>query len=83
MWSKFNLLMSMLAVVSFLLSLWLIPAGLVIAAFVAIKTLWIKILLCTLAAIWLLLIHPWTMFKNPRWPQFVKDMQRAILTLFS
>ena len=79
---KFKILMSVLAVTSFLLSLWAVPIGLLVMAFALFETLWIKITLCVMAAIWTYLFRPWNIFTNPRWPQFVRDMKIAIIVFF-
>lgn len=68
--------------VAFLLSLWGVPVVMAVLAITVIETLWIKIVLWAVAALWLLLLRPWTMFSNPRFGQFISDMHRAIIQIF-
>lgn len=81
--SKLKLLAIVLLTITFLLSLWMLPVGLIVAALALIKTMWIKVVLCCVGVLWLLIIRPWTMFRNPRFGRFLSDMRRAINALLS
>ncbi len=81
--SKLRLLTMVVLMVAFLLSLWGVPVVMAVLAVTVIETLWIKIALCVAAALWMLLFRPWTMFRNPRFGQFISDMRRAINALIN
>ncbi|WP_304649684.1 hypothetical protein [uncultured Duncaniella sp.] len=80
---KLKLLAVVVATIAFLLSLWAVPAVMVIVAAVAVKTLWIRVALCVIAALWLLMLRPWTMFSDSNFGRFVSDMRRAFNALIS
>lgn len=80
---KLKLLMVVLTTVAFLLSLWAVPAVMVVMAAVSVKTLWIRVALSVMAVLWLLLLRPWTMFGDSRFSRFVSDMRRALNALIS
>lgn len=80
---KLKLLAAVVATVTFLLSLWAVPAVMVAVAAVAVKTLWIRVVLCVMALLWLLMLRPWTMFRDSRFGRFVSDMRRAFNALIS
>ena len=80
---KLKLLAVVVATIAFLLSLWAVPAVMVIVAAVAVKTLWIRVALCVIAAMWLLMLRPWTMFSDSNFGRFVSDMRRAFNALIS
>lgn len=75
--------MSMLAAVVFLLSFWAIPAALVIVALVCANTMWIKVVAIAVGALWLMIFHPWTMMRGPRFADFINDLRHAFYHLFS
>lgn len=81
--SKLRLIMAVVAVTTFLLSLWAVPVVMVWLAIAVAQTLWVKIALYVMAALWLLLQRPWTMFRDPRWSRFIEDLRRAINTLIN
>lgn len=81
--SKLRLLAIVVLTVAFLLSLWGVPAAMGVIALTLIHSLWIKVALCVGSALWLLLLRPWTMFRDPRFGQFVSDMRRALIALIS
>lgn len=83
MMSKLKLLAIVVLTVVFLLSLWAVPAAMTIIALTLIHSLWIKVALCVDAVLWLLLLRPWSMFRDPRFGQFISDMRRAINALIS
>lgn len=80
--SKLRLLTMVVLMLAFLLSLWGVPVVMAVIAVTVIETLWIKIALWVAAAMWLLLLRPWTMFRNPRFGQFISDMRRALIQIF-
>lgn len=81
--AKIRLLVVVVLTVAFLLSLWAVPAAMVVIALTLIHSLWGKVALCVGAALWLLLLRPWSMFRDPRFGRFVSDMRRAIIALLS
>lgn len=81
--SKLKLLVIMIVTVVFLLSLWCVPLVMIVMALTFVHTLWMKVALIGVALLWLLLLRPWTIFRDPRFGQFVSDMRRAINTLIS
>lgn len=81
--SKLRLLAIVVLTVAFLLSLWAVPAAMIVIALTLMHSLWIKVALYVGATLWLLLLHPWTMFRDPRFGRFVSDMRRAINALIS
>ncbi|WP_301749016.1 hypothetical protein [uncultured Muribaculum sp.] len=81
--SKLRLLTMVVLMLAFLLSLWGVPVVMAVIAVTVIETLWIKIALWVAAAMWLLLLRPWTMFRNPRFGQFISDMRRAFIALIN
>lgn len=82
MLSKLKLLVMMIATVTFLLSFWLIPLGLVWLAFAFFKAVWCKITLCIIAALWVGMIRPWNMFSGDRFRRFLGDLARAVELIF-
>ena len=80
--SKLRLLTMVVLTVAFLLSLWAVPVVMAVLAVTVIETLWIKFALWAVVALWLLLLRPWTMFRNPRFGQFISDMRRALIQIF-
>lgn len=82
MLSKLNLLIMMIGTIAFLLSFWLIPAGLVWLAFAYFNALWCKITLCVIATLWVAMIRPWNMFRGEKFHQFRAAVSRAIEIIF-
>ena len=81
---KLKILFYMLAVTAFLLSLWLVPVLLVVLALAVFGTLWIKIVLCFLALVWVALVRPWVVFKDKeKFRTFLSDMRLTLISLFS
>lgn len=81
--SKLRLIAAVVTVTTFLLSQWAMPAVMVLIAIAVVRTLWIQIVLGVLAALWLLLLRPWTMFREPQWSRFIEDLRRAIKALLT
>ena len=81
--SRLKLLAIMVLTVGFLLSLWAIPLAITAIALTLVQTPWIKAVLCIGAALWLLLLRPWAMLRNPRFGEFLYDMRRAIIAIIS
>lgn len=81
--TKLRLLLNLLATIAFLLSQWLIPLWVIATALTAVHTLWIQIVLCVVAVLWLLLFRPWTIFTNERFPDFIATVRQAIIRLLS
>ena len=46
-------------------------------------TLWIKIALCVVAALWLYAFRPWKIFSDERFPDFIATVKLAITKLLS
>ena len=80
---RLKLLAIMVLMVGFLLSLWAMPLAMITIALTLVQTAWIKAVLCIGAALWLLLLRPWSIFRNPRFGEFLYDMRRAIIALIS
>lgn len=80
--AKIKLLIVTICTLAFLLSLWAIPAVIVWIAFAAIDSLWLKVAAIVVAAIWLLLIRPWTMFTGKRFSNFLDDLALALRHIF-
>ena len=81
--TKLRLLLNLLATIAFLLSQWLIPLWAIAMAATVVHTLWIKIALCVVAALWLCAFRPWTIFTNERFPDFIATVRQAIIRLLS
>lgn len=81
--SKLRLLSAVISVSAFLASLWAVPIACVTCGLFVVKTFWMQIALCLMAAVWLLLLRPWTMFKDPKWNRFIADMRCAINALLT
>ena len=81
--SKLRLLAIVVLTLAFLLSLWAVPAVMVVMALAVIQTMWMRVVLWVVAALWLLLLRPWAMFRDPRFGRFVSDMRRAFIALIS
>lgn len=81
--AKLRLLTIMLMTVGFLLSLWAVPAVMIVMATTCVHTLWIRIALICGALLWLFLLRPWSMFRDPRFGRFLSDMRRALNALIS
>jgi hypothetical protein len=79
---RIKLIISVVAVLAFLLSLWAVPAFLIWVALAWISTLWLKIVTILLAVIWLALIRPWNIFTDPHFEPFVKLLEVAIKKIF-
>ncbi len=73
----------MLMTIAFLLSLWIIPIVLVVKAYTSIETLWIQIAMYVVAAVWMLLVRPWTIFSDKNFPRFISEIRRAITMIFN
>ena len=81
--SRLKLLAIMVLMVGFLLSLWTMPLAMIAIALTLVQTAWIKAVLCIGSVLWLLLLRPWAMFRDPRFGRFVSDMRRAFIALIS
>lgn len=81
--SRLRLLAIVVLTLAFLLSLWTVPAAMAVIALTLINSLWGKVALCIVAVLWLLLLRPWAIFRDPRFGQFVSDMRRAFIALIS
>ncbi len=79
---RIKLIISVVAVLAFLLSLWAVPAFLIWVALAWVSTLWLKIVTILVAVIWLALIRPWNIFTDPHFSRFVSDMSKAIKAIF-
>jgi hypothetical protein len=79
---RIKLILSVVAVLAFLLSLWAVPAFLIWVALAWISTLWLKIVTILLAVIWLALIRPWNIFTDPHFSRFVTLLLEAIKKIF-
>lgn len=81
---KLKILFYMLGVTVFLLSVCLMPVLLVVLALAVFNTLWVKIVLCFLALVWLTLFRPWYIFRDKeKFKAFMSDMKTALICLFS
>ena len=81
--SRLRLLAIVVLTVVFLLSLWAVPAAITVIALTLIHSPWGKVALCVGAALWLLLLRQWTMFRDPRFGRSIRDIRRAIIALIS
>lgn len=81
--SKLKLLVYMVALVGFLLSLWLMPTSFAWAAFTAIHTFWFQVALCVMAVLWLALLQPWKIFTDSHFSDLVCVMRYALIALIS
>ena len=73
--------MTLMAVTA-LLSVWAIPALLIISAFTWVNTAWLKVVCCLLALIWLLLLRPWKLFRGHAYNQLIGMIAYAIKYIF-
>lgn len=80
---KLRLLLNLLVTISFLLSQWLIPLLAIAMAATVAHTLWIKIALCVVVALWLYAFRPWKIFSDDRFPDFIATVKLAITKLLT
>lgn len=81
--AKLRLIVAVAGVLTFLLTLWAVPAGLIWLAMGVVDTLWIRIVLCLMAIVWLAMIRPWRVFSREETEGFLADLYRSIRVILN
>lgn len=81
--AKLRLIIAVVGVLTFLLTLWAVPVGLIWLALGVVNTLWMRIVLGIMAIVWLTVIRPWRVFSREDTEGFLADLYRSIRVILN
>lgn len=79
---KLYLILMTLATVLVLLSFWGVPALLFWCAYAGLTATCWRIALIVLGILWIVLIRPWKMFRDPVFKKYLSDLSKALEIIF-